>query len=561
MYPRRVGSRCSFLQLSLSQSIDFVKEVAMPPAVKGRNTMAVTTRNLGVPTSQKGIQAFGKISKSQVQPQDQSASRKKEASIDVSLAQVSNIVKGKKRKLKFAEDCVPEQYDSGEADTFGESQTAKDGVKAVDDYQNDAARTAGLLPVKVATPRKKIRSQQYETETPTKGARSLLEALALPSSSPCSTTLSLVATSQEIPPTSPVSISSTHSDQNVPILPDELQDLINLHSSFLTVLSFHHAHNGSMAPADLRNLTPGIERAWRKRKATTDDIRRILALERDVNPNRKGKAGPLYLTDYGHGKICIEIAAPHHSQQAQRRPLDEETLITTFVRNLEQQWTSYKATQPSSPYPATFVSSLDLAPITACASLSKIAPLLSKGQRRLEDLKAGAIRAQQTTLRTTTANSIHSPRPDRKHIGARSTDLFSRLKAKQLHQSTLPLPPSAKLLARKSALQRLPEIVPVLDSLAASSKKHCDEASTEAARSRVTHASFTMPTVVQHLQMSLRNPIGTEEATRCVRLLAELVPEWAGVKEVGRMVGVTIRGSRIGREDLGRRIGTLAEQL
>lgn len=537
----------------------------MPPVVKGRNTMAVTTRNLGVPTSQKGIQAFGKISKSQVQPQDQSASGKKEASIDVSLAQVSNIVKGKKRKLKLAEDCVPEQNDSSEADTFRESQTAKDGVKAVDDYQNDAARTAGLLPVKVGTPRKKIRSQQYETETPTKGARSLLEALALPSSSPSSspssTTPSLVATSQEIPPNSPVSINSTHSNQNVAILPDELQDLINLHSSFLTVLSFHHAHNGSMAPADLRNLTPGIERAWRKRKATTDDIRRILALERDVNPDGKGEAGPLYLTDYGHGKICAEIAAPHHSQQAQRRPLDEETLIATFVRNLEQQWTSYKATQPSSSSPATFVSSLNLAPITPCASLSKIAPLLSKGQRRLEDLKAGAIRAQQTPLRTTTANSIHPPRPERKHIGARSTDLFSRLKAKQLHQSTLPLPPSAKLLARKSALQRLPEIVPVLDSLAVSSKKHCDEASTEAARSRVTHASFTMPTVVQHLQMSLRNPIGTDEATRCVRLLAELVPEWAGVKEVGRMVGVTIRGSRIGREDLGRRIGTLAEQL
>lgn len=541
-----------------------VKEVAMPPAVKGRKIMAATTRNLGIPTSQKGIQAFGKISKSQVQPHEQSASGKKEASIDVCLASVSKIAKGKKRKLEFAEDYPPEQKHSGEATTFGESRTAKDGVNQIKDYQNYAARATELLPsTDATTPRKKTRSQQYESKTPTKGARSLLEALVFPSSSPTSTAPSPVTTLQETPPSSPVSTKSPQSDQNnVSILPAELQDLINLHSSFLTVLSFHYAHNGSMAPADLRNLAPGIERAWRKRKTTTDDIRRILALERDVNPNGKEKAGPLYLTDYGHGKICVEITVPHHSQQIQRRPLDEEALISTFVRNLEQQWTSYKATHPSSSFPATLFSSLDLAPITPCASLSKIAPLVSKGQRRLEDLKAGAIRAQQTPLTTTTANSIHPPHPCRKHTGARSTDLFSRLKAKQLHQSTLPLPPSAKLLARKSALQRLPEIAPVLGSLAISSKKHCDDdASAEVARSRVTHASFTMPTVVQHLQMSLRNPIGKEEAARCVRLMVEVVPEWVDVKAVGKMVGVTIRGSGIGRDDLGRRIGTLAERL
>lgn len=537
-----------------------VKEVAMPSAVKGRNTMAATTCSSGSLTSQKRIQAFGKISKSQVQPHGQSALGKKGASIDVSLSSVSKTAKGKKRKLEFAGKHSPEpkQFDEN---TAGVSLTAKDGRNPADD---NAAGTAQLLPsTNASTPCKKIRFQQYEIETPTKGARSLLEALALPSSSPSYTGLSPVAASQETPPSSPVSTNSPDLTQNYTLsLPDELQDLINLHSSFLTVLSFHYAHNGSMAPADLRSLAAGIERAWRKRKATTEDIRRILALERDEPPNGKEKAGPLYLMDYGHGKICVEIAASRHSQQAQRRPLDEEALISTFVRNLEQQWTSYKATQPSSSSPVTFLSSLDLAPITPCTSLSKIAPLLSKGQRRLEDLKAGAIRAQQTPLKITTANSTRSPPSEGKHTGARSTDLFSRLKAKQLHQSTLPLPPSAKLLAQISALQRLPGIAPVLDSLAASSKKHCDDdASAEAAKSRVTHASFTMPTVVQHLQMSLRNPIGKEEATRCVRLLAEVVPEWVGVKEVGRMVGVTIRGSGIGREDLARRIGTLAERL
>lgn len=77
-------------------------------------------------------------------------------------------------------------------------------------------------------------------------------------------------------------------------------------------------------------------------------------------------------------------------------------------------------------------------------------------------------------------------------------------------------------------------------------------------KSRITHASFTMPTVVQHLQMSLRNPVGREEAGRCVRLLAEVVPECVGVRDVGRVVSVTVRGPGVGREELGRRIGELS---
>ncbi len=544
-----------------------VREAAMTPAVKRRNTMAATTRNSGTPTSQKGIQAFGKISKSQVQARGQSAIGKKEASIEIPLASVSKSLSGKKRKFDSAEDQAPEQELSGDLDNGGKSRKANDGRALVDDDSKSASRTADLQPPpNVTTPHKKVRLRQHEIETPTKGARSLLEALALPSSSPSSspslTAPSPLATSQETPP-SPVSTDSCYSSkENTLSLPDELQDLIRLHSSFLTVLSFHYAHNGYMTPADLRNLTPGIERAWGKRKTTVDDIRRILALERDATLDGLDKAGPLYLTDYGHGKICVEITSSHLSQKAQRRPLNEEALISTFIQNLEKRWTSYETMQPSSLSPTTFLSSLDLAPITPCTSLSKIAPLLLKGQRRLEDLKAGAIRAQQAPLQTTTANSIPPHRREGKHTDTRSTDLFSRLKAKQFQQSTLPRPPSTKVLARKSALQRLPEIAPVLDSLAVSSKKHCDDdVSAEVARSRVAHASFTMPTVVQHLQMSLRNPIGKEEAIRCVRLLAEVLPEWVGVREMGKMVGVTIRGLGIGRDELGRRIGTFAERL
>ena len=72
---------------------------------------------------------------------------------------------------------------------------------------------------------------------------------------------------------------------------------------------------------------------------------------------------------------------------------------------------------------------------------------------------------------------------------------------------------------------------------------------------------MTMPTLVQHLQTSLRNPISKDEAVRCVRLLADdIAPEWIGMREVGKCIGIMIRpGKVVGREEMRRRIGECLE--
>jgi hypothetical protein len=59
--------------------------------------------------------------------------------------------------------------------------------------------------------------------------------------------------------------------------------------------------------------------------------------------------------------------------------------------------------------------------------------------------------------------------------------------------------------------------------------------------------------------MSLQHPIAKDDAIRCIRLLAaEVAPGWIGVREVGRVVGVTVRrGRQLGREEVGRRIAEL----
>ena len=102
----------------------------------------------------------------------------------------------------------------------------------------------------------------------------------------------------------------------------------------------------------------------------------------------------------------------------------------------------------------------------------------------------------------------------------------------------------------------------MLESLASSSKRHAnDDAAVVDSRPMAFAVSFTMPTLVQHLQMSLRNPIGKEEVIGCVRILADLVPEWVGLKEVGKVLAVTIKGVGLKKDDLEKRIGSSLEKL
>ena len=530
----------------------------MPPATKRRKISAATVHPLTAPATQRSIQAFGKISKSQVQDNAKGVLGKKGTVThgkDVHSAENSN-----KRKLGIIGSSTDEE--EGEK----KSGLATQAPPIHESNDKAAESLVETSSTRTRSPRRKALLRLNYVDTPTKGARSCLHSLALASSSssPSSNSSSQSRiTRHETPPSSPVSVESEPlQNPESHQLPDELQDLVSLHSSFFTALSLHHAHNGSTTPADLRTLGPSIERVWRKRRVTSHDVRMILAIGRPERAAGHESAGLLYLSDYGHGKACVEVADHPDSRTATRRPINDELLKSTFLRSLEQRWICYKTQNPADSSPSKFLSSLPLLPITPCTSLSKLTPLLSKGQRRLEDLKAGAIKAQQKILSPTSANTTNPSQPKTKQPSARSTDLFQRLKAKQLHQSTLPLPPSAGALARKSALQRLHEITPVLESLASSSKRHAnDDAAAVGSRSTAFPVSFTMPTLVQHLQMSLRNPIGKEEVIRCVRMLADLVPESVGLKEVGKVLAVTIKGAGLKKDELEKRIGSSLEKL
>jgi hypothetical protein len=518
----------------------------MSPVLKKRKTSAVTTCKASSSSLTQSIATFGRISKAG----KGLPNGVKDGAIGKVLLDIgqSSLTEGLRRKRKIEElETPPKEVICITACEEKSTFTARHEKSSI-----ASASSPSLPPV----PRKKAPLRAKHTDTPTKGVRAFLEAFSVSSSPASSFRDSSPLPYRDTPPTSPISTESPCPTREISIelaeeLPEEINDLINLHSSFLTALSLHCAHNGSFAPADLRMLRPSIERTWKKRRISTVDIQRVLGiLGSNVTATPQNTTScPILLSDYGSGNICVEFSESSPNTRFCRQPVDVEKLNDQFQSNIQHFWQR----QSSSDIPA-FITTLPLAPISVCASLLKISPLLAKGRRRLTDLKDGATRAQLSAaspLKTTSLTASASP----KGIQSRSCSLLQRIQAKQLHQSTLPLPPSPETLARRNALQRLDEVIPVLEILTTSGSRSSHNGAIEEASGN-TVSSFTMPTVVQHLQMSLRNPISREEAERCVGLLAdEIAPGWVGIREVGRLKGVTVRRVKgLGREEISERI-------
>ncbi|MCJ1470819.1 hypothetical protein MMC07_009466 [Pseudocyphellaria aurata] len=544
----------------------------LPPSKKRK--FAETSPGASIAPAQ-GIRAYGKITKPGWNPQELGKNNRdgKKCAKSIPSSSIDVLGNHKKRKLQDPEESPLKQ--APDRESHASVQSYQGDQHPISKHLLRSSSPPLASPVQQATPRRKCTLRSSLPETPTKGARACVESIALSSSPVSDSSLSLISKTSRTVPSSPVFIDDLHpgpepAQDETQNLPDELQDLIQLHSSFLRALSLHYAHHGSLTPADLRLLKPSIERCWKKKRVSIDDVRRILHIAQSLEAidslgKKVERGGILSLSDYGKGKICVEIEEHFRPQGFQRSPLDDEALKTVFAANLDVQWKRYLATNFTSPSAPTFISLLPLHPITPCPSISKIIPLLSKGQKRLEDLKGGAIRIQPSSpLRSTSITPIAPTSASSVTPNTRNDSLLSRIRAKQLFRSTLPPPPSAATILRKSALRRIEEIAPVIELLSSSASRSTPSRSSNAShsagqtRERGTY-SLTMPTLVQYLQMSLQNPIAKQDAVRCVRLLAaEVAPGWVKVKEVGKVVGVTVwKGESIAREELARRVQDL----
>ena len=366
------------------------------------------------------------------------------------------------------------------------------------------------------TPHKQILSSApsfHEDGTPSKGAASLLNRLAVSSKPNTPSYLSSTFSSSPIDASTPAKHQIPHAE-----LPHEILDLINLHAAFLTAWSLHYAHNGATSPSDLRMLCPDVARSWGKRRVTVDDIRRSLGVMNTNMPEgaKYNKLARLSLSDYGQGKICIEIRMVRGKAGNVARVVNEDLMNDVFVQGLKGAWDDRS---PVDVEVKEFIASLPMEPVTTCSSLAKISPLLAKGQRRLEDMKAGITKKPAVV-------GVDEMIPG---AGGAKPTLLERLRAKQLHQSTLPAPPTKAELARRAALQRLEEVIAVLSVLTTS---------TSVGQSRV---SFTMPTVLSKLKDSSRRALSKEEGNACIRLLAsEIAPEWIRIIKMGKVEAVVV---------------------
>ncbi|PNS18097.1 hypothetical protein CAC42_4056 [Sphaceloma murrayae] len=383
-------------------------------------------------------------------------------------------------------------------------------------------------PEPVETPRhKRIKDTVPPTpeETPTRGASRLFDRLNLVNTEHAES-MSKNLQAYQSPPETP----HHHTLQHIPVqLPASLEDLKLQFSAFLSAQALFVTHHGAGAQNHLVELAARVTKTWRKRAITTNDIRKLLGI--------LGEASPFLIVDNGDGRLCLELKDAHKDVALHTKELTDE-----FISRLQRRWLRWNARTDSSEVDErVFLDALPLASVMK-SEVAIDSTKQSKGALRLAMMKNKPDGTSSNTA-TCKIDTVAQEAKTATAITSRGTSLMDRILAKQQIASTLPSAPTKADLERLAALDRVEDVARVLDFLAG-------------ARPR---ASFSMQSLVQHLQSSLRNPIARDEAERCVTLMAEDVcPRFIGVIKTGGLHGVVI--TKMGRPsqlDLRRRLDEL----
>ncbi|KAL6709283.1 hypothetical protein ACN47E_001690 [Coniothyrium glycines] len=344
-------------------------------------------------------------------------------------------------------------------------------------------------------------------------------------------------------------------------LPAELASLLALHSSFLTALSLHYAHNGTSTPADLRDIAASTTLVWRQRKVANDDIRLLIGV---LDQGPSGRNNPYYLSDYGRGKICIEIKE-HSPLMEGMTNFNEEGLQNMFREGLDSLWSQWCTSRKMMARPiaipkrgkgrpkkadmkqtqiqaflddesiSKFISELPLADITTCESLIALAPSQEKGRKRLREIKESVQQGRSNKKRQVSGKENElapmGNQPAQPKItdfaSVRKSNLLDRILAKQEAAKSGPAALTPAELQRRAALQRAPEVIGVLSLLCANRPG--------------MRVSFSTTTILQQLQGSIRTPISKEEALKCMQVLAsEVAPGYVSLINMGSISSVVV---------------------
>jgi hypothetical protein len=363
-----------------------------------------------------------------------------------------------------------------------------------------------------ATPRGKRLRQEHSTllSTPSRGALALFDKLNL----------------------------NCRLVENQDSLPEELEQLKDLYTAFLAALSIHYAHDGSTLPVEVRQLLPTTTSHWKKRNVTLIDLQRILALE--------ARAGSVFvLEDFGRAGIqVVRIQQRAATTKRMTSYIDEVELSAIFEETLKKEWRQFESsTGKENRDGKAFLAQISLAPIKINESAKNAAPLFSRGQQRLADLRAGPastpLAAAQATAAAHLANDTSSTT-----VGTqdRSTALLDRILAKQTLLASLPSGPSKAILERRAALHRVEDVSRVLTLLASANKGG--------------RYSLSLSATTSQLQQSLRNPINAAEVEQCLGLIAnDIAPGFVRIVRTAEVKGVVVaRNAAVGVAELRARV-------
>ncbi|KAL1875371.1 hypothetical protein Daus18300_003110 [Diaporthe australafricana] len=505
----------------------------MPGATSGRPRGR--PRKVAAPAESATISTFTRVSKHAAPIGKELSNKKVIQTVEISQCTPDT---PSTRKRKAARSPEPEEVATPPTQRQIPNITNKSAKKARLQAPEPIPRSS-IQEQTPSTPRRnnKKRALSPEIESPrTKEAGNLFKRLriqASPSvtaprlSSPLITQASTPATS--VVPDSEDGISDDGSTATTPepeqALPQELLDIVSLYTAFLKTIVVHYAHNGTNTPVDLRQISQPVSLAWGKRRISLADIRRCIGI---VDFESSTVKPPFYLVDYGNKKICIELRDEHRG-----KPLDEKSLVPLFETNLRIIWTRLRDSAETDIN--AFVLGLPKSPITTCEALTKASSVLAKGQRNMQELKAG-IAARKEEKEATRMPAVLQSTECEGTSAAPKLSLIDRLRLKETHLAQLAATgPSPAELERRAALQRADDVAAVVGMLAKAS----------GSTGMGGRVSFRMVTLLQKLKDSLRLPISKEEGAACIRLLAgEVAPEWLKIVVIAGKENVVVQMGR-----------------
>lgn len=407
-----------------------------------------------------------------------------------------------------------------------------------------------------ATPRTRRTAEQIdnETKTPSKKLAQSLESCQLKTPSKKHEKESRNGNANGKLPVISSPIASPTSDE----LPQSLLDLIHLHSSFLTAMSVHLAHNGRTAPADVRALLPSIEKIWRKRRVLVRDLQRLLGILDKAVMNGfvfEGQQSPFRLANHGLGRVCVEFQASDLQATVTSAPFDEKVLQAYFAKAIEAAYAKHLL-EAKSNEDFDFI----VFPIATIHSSKEHLTNLNVGKARLSSLKkTSPVSITQQTIKFSPTSKVNGSSL------SRSSSLRERIQQKQaLLANAQPQPSKADLL-RQAAAQRVDDVLGVLTMLSGSGNQDQPRRSTGLVKSGskggVT-TSFPVPSLVQMVKDSVRSPISKEEVEVCLELLADakVAKDWVSFVKVGKsgIRCVVLRGkARLSADVVSERLAIL----